>query len=208
MVQQMVLQNRLILILKQTIKDDKDVATLCRHVIFLEKRCFMTELSHEKEFYASLLERLTDHTFSDTKQNVTTKLARQWIIDERQFRKQVEQDLAWLLRSSALSSCQNLDNYPHVKTSVVNYGVRNRIETTFSKNRTAELQRHLKEVILAFEPRIVKKSLSLTKIEAEEIANIAGLQFEIKSNIIGLSVPLHLKAKLDLETSHIKIIDN
>jgi type VI secretion system protein ImpF len=181
----------------------------------------MAELALKEYLQPSLLDRLTDDTPNtrfealtdeDLKKNLQMQQRnrefQKRVMTEKEFRMRVKRDLAWLLNTSSLESAQNLDNYPNVKTSVVNYGVCNAVGTMLSSIDVSQLRQQLQHAIVAFEPRIAKKSLSIKVAKAEDNLNHNALQIEIQGDIWGQTLPFYLKTLLDLETGHLKITDN
>ncbi len=66
---------------------------------------------------ASLLERLTDR-----EPGVTREAREHRITSARALRLSVMHDLAWLLNAQGIASAQDIAAYPHVATSVLNFG--------------------------------------------------------------------------------------
>jgi type VI secretion system protein ImpF len=100
---------------------------------------------------------------------------------------------------------QNLDAYPWVKESVINYGVPDLKGKTLSNVNLIKLEQQIRQAIISFEPRILKKSLKVTIIASENKMNKNAIVIEIKSDVGSQSMPLtfFLKLELDLETGFV-----
>lgn len=130
------------------------------------------------------------------------------VITEQQLRASVLRDLAWLLGTASLESVQELDDYPEVKSSVVNFGLRGLTGWNASHFSPARLEVTVREAIQRFEPRILAKYLSVTVESARFSDDPKVLTIEIKGQLWGQPLPqaLYLKSLLDLETGDVKIM--
>ncbi|HUO23137.1 MAG TPA: type VI secretion system baseplate subunit TssE [Caulobacteraceae bacterium] len=82
--------------------------------------------------------------------------------NEAALRNSVRRDLAWLINTVNFEATVDLDPYPHVKTSVINYGVADMTGKALTKRMVHDRASRLREAILAFEPRLAPSTLSVT----------------------------------------------
>lgn len=144
----------------------------------------------------ALLDRLTDD-----EPGARTESRDVRVIDIVRLREIIRRDLAWLLNSNNLSGIIDDEAYPHVATSVVNYGVRE-VSGEFSTTKRAELIRQsMKQSIERFEPRIREGALEVT-LREEETANDAMVTFDIVADMWAQPVPmeLYLRSEVDVTT--------
>ena len=78
----------------------------------------MAELSLEERLQPSLLDRLTD-----TEPDVKVESRAQRVLSINRLKRSVLRDLAWLLNSGNLEMTEDLEPFPEVSNSVLNYGV-------------------------------------------------------------------------------------
>ena len=78
----------------------------------------MGQWSLKERLQPSLLDRLTDLEPANTKESSS-----QQSMSQTQFKEAVIRDLGWLLNSVAMDVCVDLDKYPEVKSSVLNFGL-------------------------------------------------------------------------------------
>ena len=127
----------------------------------------------------------------------------------RLLRQAVLRDLAWLLNTGYLETTENLEAYPQVRNSVLNYGIPDISGTSASNADTAALERSLKDAIVKFEPRISPDSLrvSITRDEGKQGRN--AMVFTIEGQLWAEPTPmmLYLKTEVDLETGNIAVTD-
>jgi type VI secretion system protein ImpF len=153
-----------------------------------------------KEYlYPSLLKRLTlDKNARDAREYKV------WTSE--QLSEDVKRCLEKNLFETTNFECvQNLDAYPWVKESVINYGVPDLKGKTLSNVNLIKLEQQIRQAIISFEPRILKKSLKVTIIASENKMNKNAIVIEIKSDVGSQSMPLtfFLKLELDLETGFV-----
>lgn len=129
------------------------------------------------------------------------------VITEQQLRASVLRDLAWLLSTASLESVQDLEAYPEVKSSVVNFGVRGLAGWNASQLSPTRLENIVREAIQRFEPRILPKNLRVT-VESTNFGDDPNvLSIEIKGEMWAQPLPqaLYLKSLLNLETGDVKV---
>ena len=121
----------------------------------------------------------------------------------------VLRDLAWLLNTSTLATAQNLDDYPLVSHSVVNYGIHDLVGTTLSSADVPEIQRQIRQAIWDFEPRISRETVTVKVTVSENQMNQNAMTFDIEGDLWAQPLPLrlYLRTELDLETGNMEIID-
>jgi len=164
----------------------------------------MAELTHRERLQPSLLDRL-----EDLRPEETTEPSERRFLTLRDLRRAVIRDLQWLFNANNYASSNVLDGYPEIERSVVNYGVRDTSGVMLSSVDLMQLERNLKQAILDFEPRILRRSLSVkAQVEADSMSNDA-VTFEIRGELWGQPAPLHmyLRTVLDLVSGHVSVKD-
>ena len=161
--------------------------------------------AHNKEFVQpSLLDRLTD----DEPEKKTEPKEKRGLTQAK-LRQSVLRDLNWLFNSGNLASVQNLDDYPEVARSILNYGLPNFTGHTISGVDLPEIERLLKQAICDFEPRILRRTLKIRLNVDEQQMSHNAMTFDIEGELWADPVPLHiyLKTELDLEAGDMKVYD-
>jgi len=153
----------------------------------------------------SLLDRLTD----EEPEKKSEPKERRGLTHAR-LRKSVLRDLNWLFNSSNLASVQNLDDCPEVAKSVLNYGLPGFSGHTISGVDILEIERLLKQAILDFEPRILRRTIKIRLNVDEQQMSHNAMTFYIEGELWADPVPLHiyLKTELDLESGDLKIFES
>lgn len=153
----------------------------------------------------ALLDRLTDDDpdqRSETLQNS--------VVSKGRLKRTVLRDLVWLLNTTAHNTSGQLDLYPEVRRSVINYGIPVLSGKNFSGVDWRELERQIFDAIVAFEPRILPGTLSVkASAPADLMSHHNLLQFELRGELWSMPYPIELliRSELDLETGYMKLTD-
>jgi type VI secretion system protein ImpF len=144
-----------------------------------------------------LFDRLMDE---DVQQKQEGRAAR--MISLSEYRTAVLRDLSWLLNCSNHVKSEGLDDFPHVESSVFNFG-----KPTLSGLGIAGMDLHDLEAEIArsvrnFEPRIVGDTLVVRAVRESGKNSHSMLVFEIRADLWARPFPekLFIKTALDIET--------
>ena len=164
----------------------------------------MAELTQKERLQPSLLDRLTDDAPDKLQES-----REQRVLSISKLRQGVLRDLAWLLNTGSLESVQKFDEYPLVKSSVVNFGIPDLVGTSLSSTDVPEIQRQIRQAIWDFEPRIFPESVVVKVAVSENKMNQNAMTFDIEGDLWAQPLPLrlYLRTELDLETGNMEIID-
>jgi type VI secretion system protein ImpF len=163
------------------------------------------QLLPQDRLQPALLDRLTDDE-PDKKQE--PREAR--VLSKTRMRQSVLRDLAWLFNATQLDAVADLTKLPHVRRSVLNFGLPAMSGRTASSLDVTDLTRALREAILTFEPRILPASLEIkTLMEAGALDHYNVVGVEIQGQLWAQPVPLEflVRTDFDLETGKVRITD-
>ena len=162
----------------------------------------MAELTHRERLQPSLLDRLTDHDPGNAQES-----REQRDFSLNRLRESVLRDLAWLLNATNLAGAQNLDTYPEVAASVLNYGIPDLSGKTLSGTDPTALERMLRQAVADFEPRIIRHTLKVRLEVNEGQMSHNAMTFLIEGDLWAQPVPLalYLKTEIDLEVGDVKV---
>jgi len=164
----------------------------------------MAEPSNEERLQPSLLDRLTDDAPSEQKESRDKR-----VLPLRRLRASVMRDLSWLLNSVNLESTEDLEPYPEVARSVLNYGLPELSGQSDAGLDLAAVERALRQAIIAFEPRIMRDSLKVRAVTRRDGASHHSVGFEIDGELWAQPAPVHmlLRTEVELETGDVALID-
>lgn len=157
----------------------------------------MAELSLQEKLQPALLDRLTDN---EPDKKVESRAKR--VLSLNRLKSCVLRDLAWLLNCGNLEVIEDLEEFPEVQKSVLNYGVPDLAGKTISATDVNELEQELRDAILNFEPRILADSLSVRVSINRDAMSAKTMTFVIEGQLWAQPLPLSLflSTDLDLET--------
>ncbi|MBK1718446.1 type VI secretion system baseplate subunit TssE [Thiocystis violacea] len=164
----------------------------------------MAELTQKERLQPALLDRLTD---DEPDKSVESREKR--VISIRQLRESVLRDLAWLFNAGRLDSLQNLDDYPQVAHSVLNYGIPDLTGITSSGVDIGVIERAVRQAIWDFEPRLLRQTVRVqARLDPERMSHNS-LTFDIEGELWAQPVPLriYLKTELDLDLGEARITE-
>ncbi len=118
--------------------------------------------------------------------------------NEEALRGTVRRELAWLLNTTNLAAVEDLGAYPHVQTSVLNYGVPDLAGKAISRRVILERARDIRTSIRVFEPRIDELSLVVEPVEDREREN--AVTYVIHGDVRSAVRALPVKFRTDVET--------
>lgn len=162
----------------------------------------MAELTPKERLQPALLDRLRDD-----EPDKSQEAREQRVLSMRQLRESVLRDLQWLLNTGNLSATGELDGYPLIGRSVLNFGIPDLSGTTVTAMRH-KLEPMIRQAILDFEPRILKETLRVRALEADQM-NRNAISFEIQGELWGQPLPtlLFLRSEIDFETGDVTVQD-
>ncbi len=132
------------------------------------------------------------------------------MISRGRLRQTVLRDIGWLLNTTAYDTGGQLELYPEVRKSVINYGIPVLSGQYYSGIEWSDLEKKIRDAIAFFEPRLMADTLELRAIAAEESSGHHNLlQFEVKADLWSIPFPVELllRSQLDLETGLVTLSD-
>lgn len=158
----------------------------------------MAELLPQDRLQPSLLDRLID----DEPEKRSEPPERR-VLTLSRLRQCALRDLNWLFNATQMSTAAELESYPHVASSVVNYGLPAFSGTTASGMDVRAMEAALRQAILDFEPRLLSDSVRVKArlIDREENTHNR-LSFNIECRLWAQPAPiaLLLHSDVDLES--------
>ena len=164
----------------------------------------MAEMTPQERLLPFLLDRLVDE---EPQSKVESRERR--VISFKQFHKAILRDLQWLLNSATKAERDEIDEFPEVAKSVLNYGMPDLAGRTASSVDARVLERLLVKVIADFEPRLLRSSIKVKIIADPEKMNHNAMCFGIEAELWAQPLPLRLflRTDIDLETGSVNVTD-
>ena len=165
----------------------------------------MGQWSLKERLQPSLLDRLTDLQPEKSRESSS-----QQSMSQTQFKEAVIRDLGWLLNCVSLDVCEDLDRYPQVQRSVLNFGLPDLSGQTSSTVDVRAMEKSVRAAILQFEPRIIRNSLQVKVHSNPDAMSHNSMVFEISGAVFGQPSPFQvvLKSEFDLECGEFQLAEN
>lgn len=132
------------------------------------------------------------------------------VVSKGRLKRTVLRDLVWLLNTTCHDTDNQLELYPEVRRSVINYGIPVLSGKNFSGVDWRELEHSIHEAILVFEPRILPDTLKVKAlVPTDAMGHHNVLQFELRGELWSMPFPIELliRSELDLETGQMTLND-
>lgn len=125
--------------------------------------------------------------------------------NEEALRATVRREIAWLLNTTNFESATDLSAFPHVRTSVLNYGVPDLAGKALSNPNILRRAQEIRSALMAFEPRIEPASLEVEVSSKVERDN--SLTFVIHAEVTTAvrAVPIQLRTDLEVDTAAVTV---
>jgi type VI secretion system protein ImpF len=162
----------------------------------------MAELTPKERLQPSLLDRLTDDE-PDKRQESREKR----VLSPSRLRESVRRDLSWLFNTVNLAATENLDDYPEVERSTLNYGLPDLAGRTASSIDKLSIERLLRRAVWDFEPRLTRQAVRVKLVIDPERMGHNAMCFQIEAELWAQPLPLRLflRTDLDLETGEVAV---
>lgn len=164
----------------------------------------MVEMLRER-LVPSLLDRLTDN---DPQGKLEPRENR--LMSVPQLRATVLRDLGWLFNAIRLDVNGNLDAYPELKRSVLNYGLPAMSGHFVSGTDMRDLERQLRQAVINFEPRLIPDTLTIkAETNAKGLNHHNLVSFKISAQLWAQPAPveLTLQTDIDLESGQCRVAE-
>lgn len=127
--------------------------------------------------------------------------------NENALRETIKRDMAWLLNTTNMAAGIDLDPYPHVKTSVLNFGVADLTGKAHSYRVVLARAKNIAAAVKAFEPRINPDSLHVEPMETREREN--AITYAIHGDITAAvqAIPVTFKTDVEADASTVTVRD-
>jgi type VI secretion system protein ImpF len=164
----------------------------------------MAELTAKERLQPSLLDRLTDDEPDKTAESRDKR-----VLSPNRLRECVRRDLSWLFNATNLACVEDLEPYPEIEQSGLNYGLPDLAGKTASSVDLDLLERLLRRAIWQFEPRLIRNTVKVKLAGKRDDIEHNALTFNIEAEMWAQPLPLrlYLRTRLDLETGDARITE-
>lgn len=132
--------------------------------------------------------------------------ARREGVGEETLKVHLQADLTALLHTTRLDAVVDLEDLPHMRSSVVNYGFRDLSRVGLKEIGSQDVVRSIRQSLIDHEPRLVPESIEVTLDGASGDAR-QFLSFSIKADLMGdpVDIPMDFTADVDLGAGKLRL---
>ena len=125
--------------------------------------------------------------------------------NEAALRATVRRELAWLLNTTNFGALNDLEAYPRVVTSVINYGVPDLAGKTMGRRTILQRAREIRQAIRAFEPRLEPQRLVVEPVDEPDRIN--AVTFIIQGDITAAAqaLPVKFRTYVDADSASVDV---
>jgi type VI secretion system protein ImpF len=125
--------------------------------------------------------------------------------NETALRATIRRDLAWLFNTTNLESLVDLEPYPNVRDSVLNYGLTDLAGQTLNRRAVLARAREIRRAVRLFEPRLSREGLTVDPIEDNDDPH--ALTFLIQGDITAAAqtMPVKFRTEIEAETATVNV---
>ena len=125
--------------------------------------------------------------------------------NEGALRATVRRELNWILNTTNLASVQDLEPYPEVKVSVLNYGVPDLAGKALTRRVVQSRAREIREAIRIFEPRMDPNRLDVEPLSSTERVN--AITYVIRGDVTAAvqAMPVEFKTDIEVDTAAVVV---
>ncbi len=123
--------------------------------------------------------------------------------NEAALRVTVRRELSWILNTTNLNAVVDLDPYPHVKTSVLNYGVPDFAGKPLTRRVIQGRAKEIRDAIRIFEPRLDPNHIEVEALSTLEREN--AITYVIRGDITAAvqAMPVEFKTDVEVDTASV-----
>jgi type VI secretion system protein ImpF len=127
-------------------------------------------------------------------------------ITESSLRREVARDLEALMNTVALESAEDLRDFPHVRKSILNFGLPDLVHRSIDEGAVDDIKTELETVLTNFEPRLASDTIHAARdpnISSTELKIRFVVQAELRCEPVDVAV--EFVADVDLDSNAIQI---
>ena len=127
-------------------------------------------------------------------------------ITESKLRQEIAIDLETLVNTINFGSSTDLSRFENVRCSILNRGFPDIQNKSIDEHRVEAIKTEMAQVLLAYEPRLLKQSIVVERDEALDKAELK-IRFVVRAdlNCEPLNIPVQVVADVELDTGKIAI---
>ncbi|MDD7972866.1 type VI secretion system baseplate subunit TssE [Roseinatronobacter alkalisoli] len=150
--------------------------------------------------------RRSEITYTEDGARIVTQRSNRVSSNEAALRHSLDIDLGHLLNTVNLAAALDLEDHPHVRRSVLNFGMQDLVHLSIDSARLSHLAESLRTALLAHEPRLNAASLEITQQDDIDEVN-QRIAFTVRAEMVcrPVDVPLEFLAEIDVGSGKVDL---
>ncbi len=134
------------------------------------------------------------------------RVAARAAISEHGLRRQVLRDLESLMNTIALESTEELEQFPAVRKSILNFGCPDISNRTIDEARLTEIRDELEAALMTYEPRLARNTIDVRRDDDIDSAELR-LRYVVRADLMctPVNVPVEFFADVEFDTGSIVV---
>ena len=125
--------------------------------------------------------------------------------NEAALRATIRRDLAWLLNTVNLESLVDLEPFPEIQSSVLNFGLSDLAGRTLNRRAVLARAREIRKAIRLFEPRLASGSLVVNPVEDDTQPHSLTFLIEGDISAAAQAMPVKFRTEVEAETTAVNV---
>ena len=125
--------------------------------------------------------------------------------NEMALRATIRRELAWLLNTTNLEAVIDLEPYPEVEKSVLNYGLSDLAGKALTSRSILQRAREIRKAIRLFEPRLSEQTLTVVPTEDADNAHLVTFVIEGDITAAAQAMPVKFRTEVDPDTAAVDV---
>ena len=127
-------------------------------------------------------------------------------ITEAQLRREVAHDLDSLLNTVSMESAQDIDAFPMVRRSVLNFGLPDVVHRSIDEDDVTDIRHEIRTALMHYEPRLAPDSIVASRDETIDATELK-VRFVVRAELLcePVNVPVEFVADVEFESASIQI---
>jgi type VI secretion system protein ImpF len=127
-------------------------------------------------------------------------------ITEPQLRREVARDLESLLNTVAMESAEDIEAFPAVRNSILNFGLPDIAHRTIDEGGVGDVRDEIRTALMNYEPRLAPESIQAKRDETVDSVELK-VRFVVRAELRcePVNVPVEFVADVELESGSIQV---
>jgi type VI secretion system protein ImpF len=128
------------------------------------------------------------------------------LVSHKDLKEELSDDLAALLNTVKMSSCEDLSPFSHVAKSILNYGLSDLTAISIDEIMVNDIGDGLKAVLVEYEPRLIANTIQVERDETVD-DGLLKIRFNVHAEMFAtpVDVPVEFVADLELDSGNMRI---